>query len=59
MTRAELARAPYDRVLVTAGAWDIPPAWLDQLADEGRIVVPLQLRSLTRTVVMVPGGSGW
>ena len=25
--------APFDRIIVTAGAWDIPPAWADQLAD--------------------------
>lgn len=45
-------RAPYDRVIVTARAWDIPPAWVDQLVDGGRIVVPLRLRGLTRTVAL-------
>lgn len=44
------AHAPYDRVIVTAEAVDIPPAWLDQLADDGRLVVPLRMRGLTRTV---------
>src|SRR5260221_6411727 len=29
--------APYDRIIATAGAWDIPPAWVDQLAAGGRI----------------------
>lgn len=42
--------APYDRILVTVGAWDIPPAWVDQLADSGRLVVPLQIRGLSRTI---------
>ncbi|CAM4073577.1 methyltransferase, FxLD system [Nocardiopsis rhodophaea] len=42
--------APYDRILVTAGAWDIPPAWVDQLAPQGRMVVPLRMRGLTRTI---------
>jgi protein-L-isoaspartate(D-aspartate) O-methyltransferase len=49
--------APYDRVIVTAGAWDIPPAWGDQLADGGRIVVPLRMRSLTRSVAFQRDGS--
>ncbi|MGC5054604.1 methyltransferase, FxLD system [Micromonospora sp. DT48] len=42
--------APYDRSIITAGAWDIPAAWWDQLADHGRIVVPLRLHEsgLTR-----------
>jgi len=44
--------APYDTVLVTARAWDIPPAWTDQLAEGGRIVVPLRLRGLTRSVAL-------
>lgn len=44
--------APYHRVIVTARTWDIPPAWVDQLADDGRIVVPLRLRGLTRTVAL-------
>jgi protein-L-isoaspartate(D-aspartate) O-methyltransferase len=34
--------APYDRIVVTVGAWDIPPAWVDQLAPGGRLVVPLR-----------------
>lgn len=42
--------APLDRLLVTVGAWDIPPAWMDQLADDGRLVVPLRMRGLTRSV---------
>ncbi|MFD4526645.1 methyltransferase, FxLD system [Streptomyces sp. NPDC058470] len=34
---------PFDRILVTAGAFDIEEAWLDQLAPGGRLVVPLRL----------------
>jgi protein-L-isoaspartate(D-aspartate) O-methyltransferase len=33
--------APYDRIIVTAGAADVAPAWLEQLAPGGRLVVPL------------------
>ncbi|WP_067966339.1 methyltransferase, FxLD system [Nocardiopsis trehalosi] len=45
------AHAPFDRIIATAGAWDIPPAWIDQLTPGGRIVVPLRVRGLTRSVV--------
>jgi protein-L-isoaspartate(D-aspartate) O-methyltransferase len=43
---------PYDRIIVTAGAWDIAPAWWDQLAVGGRLVVPLRLHDsgLTRAI---------
>jgi len=43
-------RAPYDRIIVTVGAWDIPPAWLDQLTPDGRIVVPLRFAAITRLI---------
>ncbi|MFI6098169.1 methyltransferase, FxLD system [Lentzea sp. NPDC051213] len=42
--------APYDRILVTVGTWDIPPAWIAQLAEGGRLLVPLQVRGLSRTL---------
>jgi len=42
--------APYDRIVVTATAWDIPGAWIDQLKPGGRIVVPLRLGGQTRSV---------
>lgn len=39
-----------DTVMVTAGAWDISPAWTAQLRQGGRLVVPLRMRGLTRSV---------
>jgi protein-L-isoaspartate(D-aspartate) O-methyltransferase len=48
--------APFDRVIVTAGAWDLPPAWSDQLTEHGQIVVPFRVRGLTRTVVFERDG---
>jgi protein-L-isoaspartate(D-aspartate) O-methyltransferase len=39
-----LPGAPYDRLIVTVGTWDLPPAWWDQLAEGGRLVAPLQIR---------------
>ena len=44
--------APYDRIVVTVTAWDIAPAWIEQLAEHGRIVVPLRLRGQTRSVAL-------
>ncbi|MPY33419.1 methyltransferase, FxLD system [Streptomyces adustus] len=42
--------APYDRIIVTAAAWDIAPAWISGLAGEGRLVVPLTVRGTTRSI---------
>lgn len=36
--------APYDRVIVTAGAYELSPHWVDQLKPGGVIVVPLWVR---------------
>jgi protein-L-isoaspartate(D-aspartate) O-methyltransferase len=36
--------------MVTAGSWDIAPAWIAQLKQGGRLVVPLRMRGLTRSV---------
>jgi protein-L-isoaspartate(D-aspartate) O-methyltransferase len=44
------ASAPYDAIIVTVGAWDIPRAWTDQLTGDGRLVVPLRLNTLSRAV---------
>ncbi|WP_329064633.1 methyltransferase, FxLD system [Streptomyces sp. NBC_01429] len=42
----------FDRIIVTAGAWDISAAWWQQLAVGGRVVVPLRLHGsgLTRSL---------
>ncbi|MFB9961651.1 methyltransferase, FxLD system [Sinosporangium siamense] len=42
--------APYDRIIVTAGAADLAPAWQNQLAEDGRLVVPLRVQGLTRSI---------
>lgn len=39
---------PFDRILVTAGAWDIPRP--DQLIDDGVLVMPLRMNGVTRTI---------
>ncbi len=42
--------APYSLVMVTVGAADIPPAWVDQLTPDGRIILPLRVRGLHRLI---------
>jgi protein-L-isoaspartate(D-aspartate) O-methyltransferase len=48
--------APYDRVIFTVGAWDLTPAFWEQLAPGGRLVVPLRWRGQTRSVAFVRDG---
>lgn len=43
---------PFDVILVTVGCWDIPPALTEQVAEHGRLVVPLRMRGLTRSVAL-------
>lgn len=38
-------RAPYDRIEVTVGVWDLSPRWVAQLRPGGILVVPLWLRA--------------
>ncbi|MDR3090516.1 MAG: protein-L-isoaspartate(D-aspartate) O-methyltransferase [Desulfobulbaceae bacterium] len=46
--------APFDAIIVTAGGPEVPPPLIDQLADPGRLVMPVgdqkqqQLRLLTK-----------
>jgi protein-L-isoaspartate(D-aspartate) O-methyltransferase len=35
--------APYDAIVLTVGSWDIAPAWIEQLAPDGRLLLPLAL----------------
>jgi protein-L-isoaspartate(D-aspartate) O-methyltransferase len=37
--------APYDSIVAAAGGDDLPPAWLVQLADGGRLVTPVRIGS--------------
>lgn len=44
----------YDLILAAAGGDDIPQAWMDQLADGGRIVAPTSMgRGAAQTLVVV------
>ncbi|MET3806071.1 protein-L-isoaspartate(D-aspartate) O-methyltransferase [Nakamurella sp. UYEF19] len=50
------ANAPYDRIILTAGAGDLTPAWVEQLAPGGRLVLPLSLRGAQRSVAFERSG---
>jgi protein-L-isoaspartate(D-aspartate) O-methyltransferase len=51
--------APYDRIIVTVGAWDIAPQWLGQLAPGGRIVLPLSVRGIQLSVALERAEDHW
>ncbi|MFJ8231690.1 methyltransferase, FxLD system [Streptomyces sp. NPDC094448] len=53
------AGGPYDRLVVTVQATSIAPAWLEQLTDDGRLVVPLRLRGLGRLLTFVREDDHW
>ncbi|GGJ75409.1 hypothetical protein GCM10010123_01770 [Pilimelia anulata] len=48
----------FDVIIVTVGAWDIPPTWLEQLTPSGRIVVPLRFAGISRSIAFDRVGDG-
>ena len=53
------SQAPFDGIVVTAGAPAIPPALPDQLGVGGRLVVPVGRRELQELVLVVRRESGF
>ncbi|WP_322769618.1 methyltransferase, FxLD system [Frankia sp. Cr1] len=51
--------ADYDAILVTVGAWDIAPAWLEQLTPGGVIVMPLRMNTFTRSLAFRRAEECW
>lgn len=52
--------APFDRIVVTAAAPEIAPAWSSQLASGGRLILPLGMEGgeqVLRLVTAEPGGA--
>lgn len=50
---------PFDAIVLTAGAENLPPALLEQLVDGGRLVAPIGDRGGQRLVVVARRGSGY
>jgi protein-L-isoaspartate(D-aspartate) O-methyltransferase len=44
-------RAPFDRIMVTAAAEEVPPALVEQLVEGGKMVLPLGPRDGTQYIV--------
>lgn len=53
------SQAPYDRILVTAGAPHLPQAYREQLANDGRIVIPIGTRQDQTLVIVDRHGDQW
>ena len=50
--------APYDRILVTAGAPQIPDPLLDQIAPSGCLVAPIGSHSMQELITLHASGNG-
>jgi protein-L-isoaspartate(D-aspartate) O-methyltransferase len=44
--------APYDRIVLTVGSWDIQPAWWRQLVPGGRLLLPLSVHGSQLSVAL-------
>ncbi|MCT7350969.1 methyltransferase, FxLD system [Streptomyces sp. 15-116A] len=52
--------APYDRIIFTVGAGDVPVKILDQLVPGGRLVLPMRIRgSISRSFAFERDGDTW
>jgi len=50
--------APYDGIMVTAAAEEIPPALIAQLAPGGRLVIPVGGRAVQELLLITPAHEG-
>lgn len=46
-------KAPFDAIIVTAGAKDIPPALIEQLGDGGKMVIPVGSPFMVQYLMLV------
>lgn len=49
-------KAPFDRIIVTAGAPAVPEVLLEQLASQGRIVIPVGSRESQQLLIITRSG---
>ena len=52
-----VSKAPFDAIIVTAGASSVPQALLDQLADGGRLVIPVGEQTQILKIITRKGDS--
>ena len=45
--------APFDAIMVTAGALEVPPALIDQLKSGGKLVIPVGPQSTAQQLLMI------
>ncbi|MEU9069891.1 MULTISPECIES: methyltransferase, FxLD system [Streptomyces] len=45
-------RGGFDGSMITYNCWDVAPAWRDQLAEGGHLVLPLSIHGYTRAVTL-------
>jgi protein-L-isoaspartate(D-aspartate) O-methyltransferase len=57
-SRGWLEHAPFDRILVTAAAEDVPSALVDQLEPGGRIVIPIGGKEVQQLSVVEKSAAG-
>jgi protein-L-isoaspartate(D-aspartate) O-methyltransferase len=50
--------APYDRLFLAVSAWEVTPAWREQLGPTGRMVLPLSIRGVQKSVAFERDGEG-
>lgn len=50
--------APYDRIVLTVGSWDVRPEWVAQLAPGGRLLLPLTVRGSQLSIAFDLGPDG-
>jgi protein-L-isoaspartate(D-aspartate) O-methyltransferase len=51
--------APYDAILVAAGGPEVPRPLMEQLAEGGRMLIPVGGRTMQRLMLVERSGDGW